>query len=67
MVNKRAGWFLGDSIFAFLDLAEGQGTDEGKSLAISGAGWIRLVVELSIRVISYGGVTVAAGAGKDST
>ena len=54
-------------MFAFLDLAEGGGTDEGESIIGSGAGWTRLVAEFSIRVNSYGGVAVPAGAGKDST
>ena len=64
---KRAGWFLGDVMFVFLELEEWRGTDDGESIAVSGVGRIRLAAEFSIRVISYGGVTVAADVGKGST
>jgi len=56
---NRAGWFLVDAIFVFLELAEVGGTGEGESLVVSGARRMRLAAEFSIRVISYGGVIVS--------
>lgn len=64
-----AGWFLVvGAIFAFLEPAEvvGKGEGEGDWPVASLVGRRRLAAELSIRVISYGGVILEGIAGKGS-
>jgi len=68
-IINRAGGFLVGVIFVFLELAEveGGGTDERELLVPSAAERMRLAAELSIRVISSGGGTLAGAVEKGST